>query len=1082
MKYIFITIFILQFFHFSYQYNYEIINEVVPNNIYFQPDNYSSFKIFEYAPKCVSNKNIYVQLVTNDFIYLYMYDNYSNINQDEESLHFINYIKEELFSDEPNSILFKNLSCDMKYYFIVYSDSKTIMNSFFAQLTIIDADKDIINISPSLSQHFSFYLFEKEEIQLFYNHNETKSVLFSIGNNAKLKILKNDEIIYDKKEKELEPLPYTIKFEKDINYTIFYNKNESIDNSISIQFFEEEKFIKYNPLNGPMTLYKSRYYFEIDISKYEVNQYILFQIYSDGEYTFRYQYKKNFNGNNFIDFGHFKAKNYIQFKKLIEDNSLYVFIEFHIIELFSILNLIEKVEEIKSDGNIIIQGPKYLLIDYFELNNMNSIGIGANVSFFIFEQQKNYDISISSFKNTSIYITKQNNLSPENYKTAIIYFNSTNNILLQIQKYNFPIFQSFLRKTKRPDLEYFQLCQGENSIKELFFYTSINSVDYNEELFSSVFGTLDSYYIIENTIKNLSDFNFNEIKNPNFYQTYNETGYLKINCNNNKPAMLKHSSIYYSYTNELKDGNRYYLNDLYVKYQNYTFDDSLINQNIQLQFIIYGLKNGETIDLVINNELIYKLSNTPLQINYTYQNKTSELFYFNVGNEINRLVLAEIIVGNSNLENINETFEIKNLNDCFGTTTLKKNKGTIIKIPENFTQELYDFNILLPEGEYSSDKKNLFYVEIAYNKLEFIIMKEFEKQLEISPIIPLFRDNPYNGIKNLKESNNKYLYILIYSYQDQQNIIIKKPLAYDNIFYNKINTLPKSKEANKKYYYKLKLSEIGNNFKHLFFQEINAGLSIKVTISKNNIEYPFIPFKDFYQLFNILINNEEIKKSPVYINYYDIDYNDGYINFIESNESNNPDYLPLFKLDPIVQQIEGTNKIKIKMNSLSYILFPNIIKYFLIINARDDIYNIYSIITGKKEVNNSNCELMTIIEDNGTNEKLDFNIEINIKLIEDGFRKNNIYIVPVNIKNNIVEKKYLKNIDFYYINVDPKRSENENKGAGTLLIVVIIIVSILLIIAILFFILRKKKILDEDILKNDYFNKQINEIGEMDTK
>ena len=484
----------------------------------------------------------------------------------------------------------------------------------------------------------------------------------------------------------------------------------------------------------------------------------------------------------------------------------------------------------------------------------------------------------------------------------------------------------------------------------------------------------------------------------------------------------------------------------------------------------------------MNNELIYKLSNTPLEINYTYQNKTSELFYFNVGNEINRLVLAEIIVGNTNLENINETFEIKNLNDCFGTTTLKKSKGIIIRIPENFTQELYDFSILLPEGEYSSDKKNMFYVEIAYNKLEFIIMKEFEKQLEISPIIPLFGENPYNGIKNFKESNNKYLYILVYSYQDQQNIIIKKPLAYDNILYNKINVLPKSKEGNKKYYYKIKLSEIGNNYKHLFFQEINAGLSIKVTILKNNIEYPFIPFKDFYQLFNIPIKNEEIKKSPVYINYYDIDNYDGYINFIESNENNNPDYYSLFKLDPIIQQIEGTNKIKIKMNSLSYILFPNIIKYFLIINARDDINNIYSIITGNKEVNNSNFEFMTTIEDNGTNEKLDFSIEINIKLIEDGFRKNNIYIIPVNIQNDIIEKKYLKNIDFNYINVVPRRNNNESKGIGTILIVLIVIASILLIIVILFFILRRKKIIDEDILKNDYFNKQFNEIGEMDTK
>ena len=105
---------------------------------------------------------------------------------------------------------------------------------------------------------------------------------------------------------------------------------------------------------------------------------------------------------------------------------------------FSILSIIpDKIEEIKTEYNQIITGPKYFFIDYFELNNINSIGIGANESFNIFEEKKEYKTSISFRGYKNYYITKYDNNAPNTFKSALIYFNSTNKVLFEVKKFNY---------------------------------------------------------------------------------------------------------------------------------------------------------------------------------------------------------------------------------------------------------------------------------------------------------------------------------------------------------------------------------------------------------------------------------------------------------------------------------------------------------------------------------------------------------------------------------------------------------------------------------------------------------------------
>ena len=555
--------------------------------------------------------------------------------------------------------------------------------------------------------------------------------------------------------------------EKDENYTIYFNGNDD-DNFFSLQLFNETPSFKYDLTNGPIALYYSLFYnFEIDISKYEFNDTILLDFYSYKRYSLKYQYKSNFQKNEFIDLGLYDDNNVIPIKKVINDTTLVINIE--IIDQYSflcffIINLITDIEEIKSEFKQEIKGPKYYYLDYFKFNNLNSIGIWANESFFVYEEEKKYKTSVSNspFSNSyqNIYITKLNNYSPNSHKSAIIFFNSTNNIFFEIKKFNYSFLAGNSKEiSSGPDYEFFHLCQGNDTLNELYFYV-------NYDIFYSVFGNFDSIFINSKDIKYLENLDFDKLEQKkNIDKLYATYGYLKIKCKD--PLMLKHFFLSHQifYHKILNDGQRYYLildNETY-----YTFDNSLINKELKIKITIFGLESTQSIKLLFNNS-IYNLTNKPFEFNFTYTNYISKLFHFELNNNINNDIVAEINIAHLP-ENLTKIFKQIDFINCFGTLDIKGGEGVIIKTPFNFTKDLFDFSIILEDYEYLY---NPIYMDISYDKIEFLTISAEEKTYySPPPIIPLFKVNPYDNIgNNLIESNDKFFYIIIYCYLEEKFI------------------------------------------------------------------------------------------------------------------------------------------------------------------------------------------------------------------------------------------------------------------------------------------------------------------------
>ena len=142
------------------------------------------------------------------------------------------------------------------------------------------------------------------------------------------------------------------------------------------------------------------------------------------------------------------------------------------------------------------------------------------------------------------------------YKGIFIFFNATDDDrYLKIQKFNYSIFDNNNKYSdSHLDSEYFQLCQGESTHKELYLYIDNEGKD---SIITPVFGNYDSYFINENEIKTLSDFDFNKINETNFVQHTNENGYLKIKFQD--PTMVKHIKSFNSYSREFLPGLKYFL-------------------------------------------------------------------------------------------------------------------------------------------------------------------------------------------------------------------------------------------------------------------------------------------------------------------------------------------------------------------------------------------------------------------------------------------------------------------------------------------------------------------------------------------
>ena len=386
------------------------------------------------------------------------------------------------------------------------------------QMTIINEDENIINLSPLLSDYFSVSQRTNKEEIFSYFFNETKYALITFNLKSKIKIIENDTIIYDN---EISNFLKIYEFKENTNYTIiYYFLNFNIySNPIDFQFYSHPKFFKHDFKKNPLIIYGNQdndYYFDIDISDYKLGENIEF--YATGYvHSIGYQFKNDFKEKNFIKFESYY--NNIAIKKSKNDSSLIIFFKSNsIIGDYSMISLF-KPEEINSDYNSVIKGPKLFLIEYNLLNGINSIGIESNESFFIYEQDVQ-NLKYSSYKESyirylNLFITKQNNLESDIYQKIFIYFNSSNNAIFTVKKLNYSIFSGYNRYQlyNKPTVEYFQLCQRDNTPKELYFYTSENNIYKIKEvydIFSSIFGKFNTYFINENRIQNISDLNFDK--------------------------------------------------------------------------------------------------------------------------------------------------------------------------------------------------------------------------------------------------------------------------------------------------------------------------------------------------------------------------------------------------------------------------------------------------------------------------------------------------------------------------------------------------------------------------------------------
>ena len=224
------------------------------------------------------------------------------------------------------------------------------------------------------------------------------------------------------------------------------------------------------------------------------------------------------------------------------------------------------------------------------------------------------------------------------------------------------------------------------------------------------------------------------------------------------------------------------------------FNNSLINKNIQLKITIFGLEPNQSIALIINNNTYY-LNDKPFYLEFKYVKDMTKFSYLKIGEEINNLLLAEVIVGYLS-EQFNESFKQIDFIDSLGTLNLKEGEGAIIKIPHKFTEDLYDSSIIFPGGHKSfGSYSNSIYVDISYDKLEFQTMWYNNKKEEMSsPAFPLFSLNPYDKIRN-ELDENKFFYVFIYS-KYESKIYIRKPKLIQDFKFNTINYFPELNENN----------------------------------------------------------------------------------------------------------------------------------------------------------------------------------------------------------------------------------------------------------------------------------------------
>ena len=188
----------------------------------------------------------------------------------------------------------------------------------------------------------------------------------------------------------------------------------------------------------------------------------------------------------------------------------------------------------------------------------------------------------------------------------------------------------------------------------------------------------------------------------------------------------------------------------------------------------------------------------------------------------------------------------------------------------------------------------------------------------------------------------------------------------------------------------MKIPEKDDNY--LYIQSLNE--SNYLSISRLSILYTFsFTYSLYISNIPFIKDNNHIE----FINYYDTE-SDVYINIASSKDysyhSLSQKYLYI-QLEPEIKQVKDSNKIKIKMNSLSYHLYPNQYQYNFITNL-DTHFNldlVLPIICGKKQTDKSLKQTMITIEDDGQKEIIEKEVKLDIKV--DKSFSNKMIIAPL---------------------------------------------------------------------------------------
>ena len=274
----------------SVNYEYEPIKENIPKSscLIFPGE----FKIYEYIPLLNNDlnglnetKSVFIKIDESSSLYIYIYDNYSKIEQDSYG-EFINYI-DELSILEPFKKL-ENLTCNKAYYFVLLNrDNGRYSEPVDYQFFILDEINDIIQLNPSLSNDYNFFQTSNKPIKFYYKYEKNKITLIRLIGQIKFQIFENDKLIYNHDSfSDYKLLNYT--FIKNNEYNIIFEEifETYIDKpTIYFQFFDDEKFLKFNFTQSSLLLQGNyEYLMEVDISKYYIGENIIFLLFSFSEF------------------------------------------------------------------------------------------------------------------------------------------------------------------------------------------------------------------------------------------------------------------------------------------------------------------------------------------------------------------------------------------------------------------------------------------------------------------------------------------------------------------------------------------------------------------------------------------------------------------------------------------------------------------------------------------------------------------------------------------------------------------------------------------------------------------------------